>query len=97
MYLQLLVDLGVVGSVLWWTPCALIVRRAIARLHLDDHGAGASLHLGLVLSAAAFFLYGLVETLNISNPYLNTSWLVLGLLAASSHHQRRRRQGALAA
>lgn len=97
MYFQALVDLGIVGSLLWWTPCVLIVRRAIARLHLEDHGAGASLHTGLVLSAAAFFLYGLVETLNISNQYVNTSWLVLGLLAASSHQQRRTGRGALAA
>jgi hypothetical protein len=92
MYLQALVDLGIVGSVLWWTPCVLIVRRAIARLDTADRSAGANLHLALLLSAAAFFLYGLVETLNISNQYVNTSWLVMGLLAASSHQQLRGRQ-----
>jgi len=84
MYLQALVDLGVVGSVLWWTPCLLIVRRGLLQLRRADHGPEASLHLALLLGAAAYFLYGMVETLNISNQYVNTSWLVIGLLAASN-------------
>jgi hypothetical protein len=30
-------------------------------------------------------LFGLVETLNVSNSYVNAYWLVFGLLAASTY------------
>jgi O-antigen ligase len=86
MYLQALVDLGIVGSALLWGMCFTILRRALkARVRYRD-AEGSSLHLALLLAAAAYFLYGLVETLNVSNQYVNTAWLVLGLLAASTRN-----------
>lgn len=94
MYLQTLVDLGLVGSVLWWAPWLLIVRRALGATSGRERGPEATRHLALLLSTAAFALYGLVETLNISNQYVNTSWLVLGLLAASTRLRTGERRAA---
>jgi O-antigen ligase len=87
MYLQALVDLGLIGSLLLWGTCAAIVRRGWRSLRIGADAEGSALHLALMLSAAAYFLYGLIETLNVSNQYVNTSWLVLGLLAGSSRQR----------
>ncbi len=86
MYLQALVDHGVVGSVLLWGTCGAIVRRAWSSAGVPRPSPDAARHLGLLLGAAAFFFYGFVETLNVSNQYVNTLWLILGLLAASTRH-----------
>ena len=45
------------------------------------------MHLALLISAAAYFLVGLIDA-HLSNQYMNTSWLVLGLLAASTRNRR---------
>ena len=87
MYLQTLVDLGLIGSVLVWLPCLLILRGAWKVLDLDSRSPSAILHLALLLSAAAYFLVGLIDA-HLSNQYMNTSWLVLGLLAASTRNRR---------
>ena len=87
LYLQTLVDLGLIGSVLVWTTCLLILRGAWKVLDLDPRSRSATLHLALLLSVAAYFLVGLVDA-HLSNQYMNTSWLVLGLLAASTRNRR---------
>ena len=87
MYLQTLVDLGLLGSVLVWTICLLILRGAWTMLDLDSRSRSATMHLALLISAAAYFLVGLIDA-HLSNQYMNTSWLVLGLLAASTRNRR---------
>lgn len=90
LYLQTLVDIGIVGAVLFWVPLLIIYVSGLKVLLNEPRGKGSPLQLGLILSATSFFLFGLVETLNISNNYVNAYWLIFGLLAASTPaHDRR--------
>jgi O-antigen ligase len=91
MYLQALVDYGIVGSVLLWSTFAVILRRAWLAVDRRRLPIESARHLGLLLGTAAFFLYGFVETLNVSNQYVNTHWLIIGLLAASTREAGLRR------
>jgi O-antigen ligase len=85
IYLQTLVDIGIVGAVLRWAPLLFIYVSGVKVLLREPSGNRSPLQLGLVLSATSFFLFGLVETLDVSNSYVNAYWLVFGLLAASTY------------
>lgn len=89
IYLQTLVDIGLVGTVLFWTPLAMVFVLGLKSLLLEPFRDSSPLHLGLVLSALGFILFGVVESLNVSNNYVNLYWLVFGLLSASTQLRRR--------
>ena len=84
IYLQTLVDVGIVGTVLFWAPLVVVYVAGLKTLLREPRPDRNPLHLGLLLSATGFFLFGLVETLNVSNNYVNAYWLVFGLLSAST-------------
>ena len=71
-------------SVLFWAPLLYVYISGVKTLLREPPADRDPVQLGLVLSATGFFLFGLVETLNISNGYVNTYWLVFGLLCAST-------------
>lgn len=83
IYLQSLVDLGVVGMLLIWAPVVTVMRRGLRLWSRSVRGAEDPYHVALLLSAASFLLVGLVDV-HFSNQYVNTTWFVFGLLAASS-------------
>jgi len=89
IYLQTLVDVGIVGTVLFWTPLVLVYVAGLKALLREPRSDRNPLHLGLVLSATAFFLAGLVDDPNTSNNYANAYWLVFGLLSASTQMRLR--------
>lgn len=84
IYLQTLVDLGIVGSLLFFAPLVVIYVSGLKTLLRDPRPDRNPLHLGLVLSTTGVFVFGLVESLTVSNNYVNASWLVFGLLSAST-------------
>jgi O-antigen ligase len=92
LYLQLLVDLGIVGSVLFWGTLISGLRAGLAGLRARVPARGDAMHLGLTVSALGIFLYALVDTQTFSNQYVNAMWLIFALLAASSRIRLRRVQ-----
>jgi O-antigen ligase len=81
-YLQLLVDLGIIGSVLFWTTLIVPFRDGLRAWRAGPQTS--ALHHALLVSASAFFLLALVDSLHVSTQYVGTAWLVFGLLAVSS-------------
>ena len=88
MYLQALVDIGILGSVLLWSTMLSVFADGVQVLRRASTDPRVQTHFCLILSAASFLIFGMVETLNVSNQYVNTSWMVYGLLAASTRLMR---------
>ena len=84
MFLQTLVDLGIVGSLLLWGTLVPVMTGGLRALRAHAESPDTRTHLALLLSAASVFIYGMVDDQNASNQYVNTFWMVFGLLAAST-------------
>lgn len=91
LILQTLLDLGLTAAVLLGTLIAVALRGLITVARAADDSSRQLLAVGLIGSLAAFFVYGLTDTIAPGARGGLPFWLVLGLAVACARPARRHR------
>ena len=83
LYLQTLVDQGIVGFALFFGTLAYVLAVGLRTYRRVSPNSARSTLLGLLMSTGAFLTFGLFDCLTGANAVVSMQWVVLGLLAAA--------------
>ena len=96
IYLQTLVDLGLVGFVLYFGTVVSIFAGGLGVCSRSLSGTNPATLLSLLVSVGCFLVHGFFDALNGFNAYVSLQWVILGLLVAATVIRRRAIAGRLA-